>query len=132
MLFICCLFEAFYTRLSLLFRFFFSSNFPERFISFTRHLATKKVKKIVGNGLSLGASTVETNRDRDQDQDFSICQYQLLKPIKIFSTCQNKLFQMLRSIVSIKILTNIEILGLTRLSRPCRDKVFEVSRSSLD
>jgi hypothetical protein len=40
--------------------------------------------------LSLGVSTVETNRDRDQD--FSICRAQLLKPVKIVLSVATRLF----------------------------------------
>ncbi len=42
--------------------------------------------------VSLGVSTAETNRDREQD----------------FSTCQDKVLKMLRSRVSIRILLKIE------------------------
>ncbi len=40
--------------------------------------------------VSLGVSTVETNRDRDQD--FSICQDQLLKLVQIILTVKTRLF----------------------------------------
>jgi hypothetical protein len=45
-----------------------------------------KIKKEIE--ISLGVSKVNTN----QDQDFLICQDELLKPVKIFSTVETKLF----------------------------------------
>ncbi len=44
----------------------------------------------VGFQLSLGVSTVETNRDRDRD--FSICQDQLLKLVEIILPVETRLF----------------------------------------
>jgi hypothetical protein len=52
-----------------------------------------KIVCIIGTGeknLSLGVLTVKTNRD--QDQDFSICQDHLLKESRFFSTVKTSFF----------------------------------------
>ena len=50
----------------------------------SRETAYDKITK----NISLGVSTVETNRDRD----FSICWDQLLKPVEIIFSVEKRLF----------------------------------------
>ena len=66
--------------------------------------------------LSLGVSTVETNRDRD----FSMCRDIIFQTVETFSTVEMSVFELSRSRVSIKTLTKIETLGY----QDCRDLAF--------
>jgi hypothetical protein len=88
-----------------------------------RNLATEwQLDCVITKSISLGVSTVETNRDRD----FLICQDQFLKPVQIIHRVETKIFYF-----------SDEINLYQDFYRDCQDKsrlsrLFEIYRDCQD
>ena len=93
-------------------------------INFVIFLHKWRKAKIYSEFVSLGVSTVETNRDRD----FSMCRDIIFQTVETFSTVEMSVFELSRSRVSIETLTKIETLG----HKPCWDFIFWTVETSLN